>query len=102
MRRFLIAAAAALTFATPAIAQSHGGYGGPGGYGSHGGYNGQSYRGDAHRSGYGRPGGYYGPGPESGYNDRGYDDRRSRHAWRDEVRHERREEYRRRDHHDRW
>lgn len=36
MKRFLIAAVAALTFGSPAMAQSYGGYGG------------QTYRGEAH------------------------------------------------------
>lgn len=94
MKRFLIAAVAALTFGVPAMAQSHGGYGG------------QPYRGEAHApgyngSGYGQYGGSYNRGPGYSYNDRGYDARRyddrgynardRQHEWREERRHERRE-----------
>lgn len=84
MTRFLIAAAAALTFAAPAMAQFHGGYGG------------QPYRGEAYArgyngSGYGQYGGSYNRGPGYGYDDRGYNDHAQRREWREERRHERRE-----------
>lgn len=108
MRHFLIAAVAALAFGTPALAQSHGGYDG---------YGHQSYRG-SYGNGYDQSRGYYGAGPGyayrdrgydyrgyndrsynyRGYNDRGYDYRPSHH----DRRHERRDDFRRRDHHDRW
>ncbi len=103
MRRFLIAAVVALAFGTPALAQSHGGYGR---------YGHQTYRG-SYESGYDQSRGYNSAGPgyayndrgnnyrgynDLGYNDRGYDYRPSRH----DGRHERRDDFHRRDHHARW
>ena len=90
MKRFLIAAVAALAFGAPAMAQSHGGYGGQPYYGQ------QSYRGDAHARGYNgsvyaQRGGYYSRGPGYRYNDHGYNARAARHERREERRHERRE-----------
>lgn len=89
MKRFLIAAVAALTFAAPAMAQSHGGY------------DGQPYRGETHArsyngSGYGQYGGSYNRGPGYGYNDRSYNDRgynarAERREWREDRQHNRRE-----------
>jgi len=96
MKRFLIAAVAALTFGAPAMAQSYGGYGG------------QPYQGEVHSrgynsSGYGQYGGSYDRGPGYGYNNRGHDARRyddrgynardGRREWREERRHERRERF---------
>lgn len=94
MKRFLIAAVAALTFGAPAMAQSYGGYGG------------QPYQAEAHARGfdgsaYEQYGRSYNRGPGNGFDDRGYNDRRyndrghnaraERREWREERQHERRE-----------
>lgn len=95
MKRFVIAAVAALAFGAPAMAQSHGGYGGQPYYGQ------QPYQGDAHARGYNGSGyeqreGHYSRRPSYDYDHRGYNGRAARHERQEERRHERRERHERR------